>query len=76
MATATVIFDQPPVVQGDRVTVSALVDGQRHTAECWLSHLNTLATKAAKQNYLAGLLKAAAYPPQGAAPDVSGTVTV
>jgi hypothetical protein len=76
MAVATVVFDQPPVVQGDRVTVSALVDGQRYEVGCWLSHLQSLPTKAARQAYLAGLLKAAAYPPQGAAPDVSGTVTV
>jgi hypothetical protein len=76
MAVATVVFDQPPVVQGDRVTVSALVDGQRVEVGCWLSHLQSLPNKVARQNYLAGLLKAAAYPPQGAAPDVSGTVTV
>jgi hypothetical protein len=76
MATATVVFDQPPQAQGDRVTVSALVDGQRVSVDCWLSHLQSLPTKAARQNYLAGLLKAAAYPPQGPAVDVSGTVTV
>lgn len=72
---ATVVFDSQPTVQGDTVTVSALVDGQRVVVQCWASALQQLPNKAARQSYVAGLLKAQVYPPSAAGPDLSGTVT-
>ena len=44
---------------GDLVTVNATVDGQPVTVTCWLSHLTTLPTRAAKLTYLKGLVQAA-----------------
>jgi len=44
---------------GDLVTVNATVDGQSVVVTCWLSHLNTLPTKAAKLTYLKGLVQQA-----------------
>jgi hypothetical protein len=76
---ATVVISDPPTVRGDLVTVTGTVDGVPVTVTCWLSHLNTLPGKAGKQQYLAGLLRAARdaqapAPPLGV--DVSGTMTV
>lgn len=73
---AQVVFDTPLTVQNDTVTVSALVDGQRITVQCWASALQQLPNKAARQQYVAGLLKAAAGGNTTAGPDLSGTVVV
>lgn len=62
------------VVRGDDVTISGTVDGVPVTVHCWLSHLNTLSTKAAKAAYVAGLMKAA-VPPASVTVDLTGTYT-
>ena len=62
------------VISGDDVTVSGTVDGVPVSVHCWLSHLNTLANKAAKAAYVAGLMKAAAAAPSTV--DLAGTYTV
>ena len=62
------------IIVGDDVAVSGTVDGVAVTVHCWLSHLNTLGTKAAKAAYVAGLMKTAAVAPSTV--DLAGTYTV
>lgn len=44
-------------VSGDDVVISGTVDGVPVEGHVWLSHLNTLSTKAAKRAYVAAELK-------------------
>ena len=60
-------------VNGDDVTISGTVDGVAVSVHCWLSHLNTFGSKAAKGVYVAALMKAAAQAPSTV--DLSGTYT-
>jgi hypothetical protein len=62
--------------EGDRVTVAGTVDGKEVIIQCWKSHLDSLANKAAKVAYVAGLLKDRAQPAAPAAIDLAATVTV
>jgi hypothetical protein len=67
------------IIDGDRVTVTGTVDGKEYTVQCWKSHLDTLATKAQKAAYVAGLLKATATAADVSAKptvDLSGSYTV
>lgn len=56
---------------GDKVIITGTVDGVSYTIEVWKSHLDTLATKALKRQYVAQQLKNAASIPT--AVDLSGT---
>ena len=61
-------------VDGDAVAVTGTVDGKPYATQVWLSHLNTLGTKAARRAYVAAQLKARADRDAPKAPiDLSGT---
>lgn len=62
--------------EGDRVTVTGMVDGQPVTVQCWKSHLDTLANKAAKVAYVAGLMKDRAQPAAPTPVDLAAAVTI
>jgi hypothetical protein len=56
---ANTIDNLQATVIGDAVTITGTVNGKTYTVNAWLSHINSLANKAAKRTYVAGLLNAA-----------------
>jgi hypothetical protein len=77
MAVTVVITAEGTTVQGDKVTTVGTVDGVEYRAYAWKSHLDSLASKAARRRYMAGLLRdaalAAARPPTI---DLSGSESI
>ena len=64
-------------LEGDAVRVRGEIDGAEYTAQVWLSHLESLADKAAQQKYCAQQLAAAAGRDQPKRTiDLVGTVTI